>query len=93
MSVILDHFSDRLKAGARADLLQLARITFVKSRTARAFYDAGFRSAAAVASADPRELVPVLMLVSCSSLPGIYMFALPRGFFLFLYLNSAGFQY
>lgn len=34
MAAALDHFSDRLKAGARADLLALAKITFVKSRTA-----------------------------------------------------------
>jgi hypothetical protein len=34
MGAALDHFSDRLKAGARADLLALAKITFVKSRTA-----------------------------------------------------------
>lgn len=34
MAAALDHFSDRLKAGARSDLLALAKITFVKSRTA-----------------------------------------------------------
>ncbi|KAM0283614.1 hypothetical protein ACHAQH_002392 [Verticillium albo-atrum] len=34
MSAALDHFSDRLRAGARADLLALAKITFIKSRTA-----------------------------------------------------------
>ncbi|RYP56539.1 hypothetical protein DL771_011858 [Monosporascus sp. 5C6A] len=60
MAAILDHFSDRLKAGARSDLLALAKITFIKSRTARVFYENGFKSVAAVANADPRELVPVL---------------------------------
>lgn len=30
----LDHFSDRLLAGARTDLLELAKIPFIKSRTA-----------------------------------------------------------
>jgi len=34
MAAALDHFSDRLKAGAKADLLALAKITFIKSRTA-----------------------------------------------------------
>jgi DNA polymerase theta len=34
MAAALDHFSDRLKAGARSDLLVLAKITYVKSRTA-----------------------------------------------------------
>ncbi|KAK6206086.1 hypothetical protein LQW54_007921 [Pestalotiopsis sp. IQ-011] len=50
-----------LKAGAKADLLELAKITFVKSRTARVFYDNGFKSVASIANADPMELVPVLM--------------------------------
>ncbi|KXJ95571.1 DEAD/DEAH box helicase [Microdochium bolleyi] len=61
MAAILDHFSDRLRAGARSDLLALARITFIKSRTARVFYDNGFKSVASIANADPQELVPVLM--------------------------------
>lgn len=34
MGSAMDHFSDRLKAGARSDLLELAKITFIKSRTA-----------------------------------------------------------
>lgn len=34
MASVLDHFVDRLKAGAKTDLLELARIAFVKSRTA-----------------------------------------------------------
>ncbi|KAK7745282.1 hypothetical protein SLS53_002777 [Cytospora paraplurivora] len=61
MAAALDHCSDRLKAGARSDLLALANITFVKSRTARVFWDNGLRSIAAVANADPQELVPILM--------------------------------
>lgn len=61
MASALDHFADRLKAGARSDLLALAKITFVKSRTARVFWDNGLRSIAAVANADPQELVPILM--------------------------------
>ncbi|KAH6691620.1 DEAD/DEAH box helicase, partial [Plectosphaerella plurivora] len=64
MSAALDHYSDRLRAGARADLLALAKITFVKSRTARMFWENGLRSVAAVANADPKELVPILMQVS-----------------------------
>jgi hypothetical protein len=34
MAAALDHFSDRLKAGAKTDLLELAQIAFIKSRTA-----------------------------------------------------------
>ncbi|KAK1636704.1 DEAD/DEAH box helicase [Colletotrichum phormii] len=68
MSAALDHFSDRLRAGAKADLLALARITFVKSRTARVFWENGFRSIAAVANADPNELLPILMQAQPSKL-------------------------
>jgi hypothetical protein len=34
MAAALDHFSDRLMAGARTDLLALAKLPFIKSRTA-----------------------------------------------------------
>lgn len=61
LAAALDHFSDRLIAGARADLLALAKITFIKSRTARVFWENGFRTVAAIANADPMELLPVLM--------------------------------
>ncbi|KAH6619643.1 hypothetical protein B0J18DRAFT_482223 [Chaetomium sp. MPI-SDFR-AT-0129] len=61
MAAVLDHFSDRLKAGAKADLLALARIPFVKSRTARIFWDNGFKTVGAVANAGLDDLLPVLM--------------------------------
>ncbi|KAF4339524.1 DNA polymerase theta subunit [Fusarium beomiforme] len=61
MSAALEHFSDRLVAGARADLLALAKIPFIKSRTARVFWENGFRTAATIANADPAELLPILM--------------------------------
>ena len=65
---VLEHMSDRLKAGARADLLELARIPFVKSRTARVLWDSGLRSLMAVAEADPKDLVPILLLVGSPDL-------------------------
>ncbi|KAI2640534.1 P-loop containing nucleoside triphosphate hydrolase protein [Hypomontagnella submonticulosa] len=61
MAAVLDHFTDRLNAGAKSDLLALAKITFIKSRTARVFYENGFKTVAAIANADPKELVPVLI--------------------------------
>ncbi|KAI2467730.1 P-loop containing nucleoside triphosphate hydrolase protein [Annulohypoxylon bovei var. microspora] len=61
MAAVLDHFSDRLNAGAKSDLLELTRITFIKSRTARVFHENGFKTVAAVANADPKELVPILI--------------------------------
>ena len=60
---VLEHMSDRLKAGARADLLDLARIPFVKSRTARVFWENGMQSLRAVADAEAKDLVPLLLLV------------------------------
>ncbi|KAK2004631.1 DEAD/DEAH box helicase [Colletotrichum falcatum] len=68
MAAALDHFSDRLRAGAKSDLLALAQITFVKSRTARVFWENGFRSVASIANADPSELLPVLMQAQPSKL-------------------------
>ncbi|GKT42200.1 uncharacterized protein ColSpa_02381 [Colletotrichum spaethianum] len=68
MAAALDHFSDRLRAGAKSDLLALAQITFVKSRTARVFWENGFRSVAAVANADLSELLPILMQAQPSKL-------------------------
>ena len=67
MAAVLDHVADRLKAGAKADLLALAQITYVKSRTARVFYENGYKSVAAIANADPKELVPVLMQVKTNT--------------------------
>ncbi|RBR01313.1 hypothetical protein FVER53590_29548 [Fusarium verticillioides] len=61
MAAALEHFSDRLVAGARADLLALAKIPFIKSRTARVFWENGFRTVATIANANPTELLPILM--------------------------------
>ncbi|KAL9125811.1 MAG: hypothetical protein Q9217_005042 [Psora testacea] len=62
LKAVLEHMGDRLKAGARADLLELAKIPFVKSRTARVFWENGFKGLRSVAEADPKDLVPVLLL-------------------------------
>ncbi|ODA82926.1 hypothetical protein RJ55_01435 [Drechmeria coniospora] len=61
LAAALDHFSDRLMAGARSDLLALARIPFIKSRTARVFWENGYRTVASIANADAQALLPVLM--------------------------------
>lgn len=65
LAAVLDHMRDRLEAGARADLLEMAQVTFVKSWTARLLRENGFRNLRALAEADPKDLVPVLMMV-CS---------------------------
>ncbi|KAK2746762.1 hypothetical protein FQN55_005489 [Onygenales sp. PD_40] len=62
LAVVLDHMRDRLQAGARADLLEMAQVAFVKSRTARLLWENGFKTLRALAEADPKDLVPVLMM-------------------------------
>ncbi|EEQ33202.1 DNA polymerase theta isoform 2 [Microsporum canis CBS 113480] len=62
LAVVLDHMRDRLQAGARADLLEMAQVTYVKSRTARLLWENGFKSLRSLAEAAPSELVPVLMM-------------------------------
>jgi hypothetical protein len=49
--------------GAKSDLLALAEITYVKSRTARVFWENGFKTVAAVAAAEAKDLLPVLVMV------------------------------
>ena len=63
LKAALEHMFDRLKAGARADLLELAKIPFVKSRTARVFWEHGLRGVARVAEAEAKELIPILLTV------------------------------
>ncbi|PMB66057.1 Helicase and polymerase-containing protein TEBICHI [Beauveria bassiana] len=68
MAAALDHFSDRLLAGARTELLSLAKIPFIKSRTARVFWENGFRTVGTIANADPKELVPILKQIRVKGL-------------------------
>jgi replicative superfamily II helicase len=62
LAAVLEHMSDRLQAGARADLLELAQIPFVKGRTARVLWENGYKGVRGVAEASPDELVSVLRL-------------------------------
>ncbi|KAJ5139546.1 Helicase C-terminal [Penicillium atrosanguineum] len=64
LAAVLDHMRDRLETGSRADLLEMAQVTFVKSWTARLLRDNGFKNLRALAEADPKDLVPVLMMVN-----------------------------
>lgn len=62
LAVLLEHYSERLDLGVRDDLIELARIPFVKSWTARVFHENGLKSIAAVANAEVGELVKILGL-------------------------------
>lgn len=62
LSAVLEHMIDRLRAGAKADLLEMAQVMFVKSRMARILWEDGFKSVRALAEARVEDLVPVMMI-------------------------------
>ncbi|KAF4254785.1 hypothetical protein KXV22_005526 [Aspergillus fumigatus] len=64
LAAVLDHMRDRLEAGARADLLEMAQVTYVKGWTARLLRENGFRNLRDLAGADAKDLVPVLMMAN-----------------------------
>ncbi|PYI03628.1 DNA-directed DNA polymerase theta [Aspergillus sclerotiicarbonarius CBS 121057] len=64
LAAVLDHMRDRLEAGARADLLEMAQVTYVKGWTARLLRENGFRNLRALAEANAKDLVPVLKMVN-----------------------------
>lgn len=65
LAAVLDHMRDRLEAGARADLLEMAQVTYVKGWTARLLRENGYKNLRALAEAEPKSLVSVLMMVCC----------------------------
>lgn len=68
LAAVLDHMRDRLEAGAKTDLLEMAQVTYVKGWTARLLRENGFKGLRELAEADPKDLVPVLTMV-CSGCP------------------------
>ncbi|ERF70155.1 hypothetical protein EPUS_00342 [Endocarpon pusillum Z07020] len=68
LAAVLEHMVDRLRAGARADLLEMAQVTHVKSRMARILWENGFKSVRALAEAEAKDLVPVMMLAQSRKL-------------------------
>lgn len=68
LAAVLEHMIDRLRAGARADLLEMAQVTHVKSRMARILWENGFKSVRGLAEAEAKDLVPVMMLAQSSRL-------------------------
>ena len=61
LAAVLDHMVDRLRAGARSDLLEMAQVTYVKSRMARILWENGLKSVRALAEAEATDLVPIMM--------------------------------
>ena len=68
LAAVLEHMVNRLRAGARADLLEMAQVTHVKSRMARILWENGFKSVRSLAEAEPKDLVPVMMLAQSRKL-------------------------
>ncbi|KAL6715843.1 hypothetical protein ACLMJK_006804 [Lecanora helva] len=62
LKAALEHMIDRLKAGAKADLLDLAKIPYVKSRTARVLWENGFKGLRSIAEVEAKDLLPMLLL-------------------------------
>ena len=62
LAAVLTHMSDRLAAGARADLLDLARVSGVKSKTARVLWENGVRSVRQLAEMELDGLIPILLM-------------------------------
>jgi DNA polymerase theta len=49
--------------GVRTDLLELAKLPYVKGYTARVFWDGGLKSVGTVAESDVNDIVPLLVKV------------------------------
>ncbi|KAK9849842.1 Helicase [Penicillium brevicompactum] len=64
LAAVLDHMRDRLEAGARADLLEMAQVTFVKSWTARLLRENGYKNLRALADAEVKDLIPILKMAN-----------------------------
>ena len=65
LAAVLEHMQSRLYAGARADLLEMAQVTFVKGRMARLLYENGFKSVRALSEADAKkDILPIMMSIS-----------------------------
>jgi DNA polymerase theta len=60
LAVLLEHYSWRLDLGVKDELVELARLPFVKSRTARCFWEAGIRTVDMVVEAGVERIAEVL---------------------------------
>jgi hypothetical protein len=54
-------YRDLTDSGVRGDLLDLAKLPYVKGFTARVFWEGGLKSIGAIAESDVDELVPLLI--------------------------------
>lgn len=65
LAAVLEHMQSRLYASARADLLEMAQVTFVKGRMARLLYENGFKSIRSLSEADAKkDILPIMLSIS-----------------------------
>ncbi|BFZ62187.1 hypothetical protein YB2330_003269 [Saitoella coloradoensis] len=60
LAMLLEHFRDRLMFGVKDDLLELAKLPYVKSATARMLAQNGLKNIHLVAAASPEDIVKLL---------------------------------
>lgn len=60
LAVLLDHYAERLDLGVKDDLVDLARLPFVKSATARVFHENGLRNVEMVAKEGKEKIMEIL---------------------------------
>ena len=53
LEILLDQFQSRLTFGVQRELVDLVRITVLNAQRARALYNGGLQTVAAVSNADP----------------------------------------
>lgn len=56
-------FTVCLMKGCRTDLLELAKLPYVKGYTARVFWEGGMKNVSAIAESDASDVVPLLVKV------------------------------
>jgi len=63
LAILLGKFRERLVLGVRSDLLELAKLPYVKGFTARVFWDGGMKSIDMIAESDVDDILPLLQKV------------------------------
>ena len=61
LALLLGGFKDRLAFGVRPDLLELAKLPYIKGFTARIFWENGMRSVSAIAESNVGDILPLLV--------------------------------
>lgn len=63
LAILLGGFKERLVFGVRSELLELARLPYVKGFTARVFWEGGMKSISMIAESGVEDVLPLLQKV------------------------------